>query len=228
MCMLSIPIFSGIPSLIRFLKSIKCSSGVSKCEQRCHSRSSSLASLSLQPLPSPTTANSASTPTTATANTTNQLESFDPSLSFLNNFPANQIDDLENVLLPHLHTNNEDDQQRRSKSPTIINTDNNPKSGNGSGIRAANEDEVKSLREREKSDSKCNSSSKKVFRPIRPQDDVNNDKKIASEPVILQPDQSEDDEDHDQGQGQHHSSDNEDDAEERENVAANNKKQVNF
>ena len=189
-----------------------------------------MASLSLQPLPSPPTAATATTPTTSTTNPTNQLETFDPSLSFLNNFPANQIDDLENVLLPHLHSNNEDDQQqqqqRRSKSPAVINTDNS-KSGNGSGIRAANEDEVKSLREREKSDAKSNSTSKKVFRQIRPQDDLNKEKKVASEPVILQPDQSEDEEDHDQGQGQHHSSDNEEDPiEERENVATNNKKQV--
>ena len=41
------------------------------------------------------------------------LDSLDPSFSNqLNNLQANQIDDLENALLPHLHSTSEDQQSR--------------------------------------------------------------------------------------------------------------------
>ena len=41
------------------------------------------------------------------------LDSLDPSfLNQLNNLQANQIDDLENALLPHLHSTSEDQQSR--------------------------------------------------------------------------------------------------------------------
>ena len=94
---------------------------------RCHlsppSRSqsratiASLGSFSLQPLPSPPPRNSAAAAAAAAGDSSlntsdpqssssrnavnSVLESFDP--SFLNNLQVNQIDDLENALLPHLH-----------------------------------------------------------------------------------------------------------------------------
>ncbi len=86
---------------------------------RSHSRNTlvSIGSFSLQPLPSPlirepaiavtgaaTTAASApgrTPPPHPSRVVSSVLESFDP--SFLNSLPANQIDDLENALLPHLN-----------------------------------------------------------------------------------------------------------------------------
>ena len=90
----------------------------------------SLGSFSLQPLPSPpppprSSANAASAvaaaPADSSLNTSSSrnavnsvLESFDP--SFLNNLQVNQIDDLENALLPHLHDDGSNSSGRMNSS----------------------------------------------------------------------------------------------------------------
>jgi hypothetical protein len=66
----------------------------------------SLSSFPFHPITSPGSC-SGSIENSGISNNPQILDSLDPSfLSQLNNLQANQIDDLENVLLPHLHSSN--------------------------------------------------------------------------------------------------------------------------
>ena len=68
----------------------------------------SLSSFPFHPITSPGSC-SGSIENSGISNNPQILDSLDPSfLSQLNNLQANQIDDLENVLLPHLHSSAED------------------------------------------------------------------------------------------------------------------------
>ncbi|TRY69954.1 hypothetical protein TCAL_02885 [Tigriopus californicus] len=73
----------------------------------------SLSSFPFQPLPSPRQGGHEVNPNSSSRVVTSVLESFDP--SFLTNLQANQIDDLENALLPHLQ--NEDSNPEPSPLP---------------------------------------------------------------------------------------------------------------
>ena len=205
----------GIPTLIRFLKSIKATLGhqqhqhqpvffnpdkresperpvnppprpptTSRPPSRSQSRATvaSFGSFSLQPLPSPTAQSAVpSTAIQVQAGGNNVLEScFDPS-GFLNNLPANQIDDLENVLLPHLHTSEE--QQQTAESHASKKSDNSI-----AGIRIANESEVQALqleeeRSRRQEGEEGEERYTSRFRTLRP-----DSKDHRVEPVVLRPD----------------------------------------
>ena len=87
----------------------------------------SLSSFPFHPITSPTSCSGSTNESTGISNNPQILDSLDPSfLNQLNNLQANQIDDLENVLLPHLHTSSEHGATAENRENTSL-TENNPK-----------------------------------------------------------------------------------------------------
>ena len=87
----------------------------------------SLSSFPFHPITSPTSCSGSTNESTGISNNPQILDSLDPSfLNQLNNLQANQIDDLENVLLPHLHTSSEHGATAENRESTSV-TENNPK-----------------------------------------------------------------------------------------------------
>jgi hypothetical protein len=84
----------------------------------------SLSSFPFHPITSPGSC-SGSIENSGISNNPQILDSLDPSfLSQLNNLQANQIDDLENVLLPHLHSSAENPARSEHRENNVINENN--------------------------------------------------------------------------------------------------------
>ncbi len=113
---------------------------------RSHSRNTlaSIGSFSLQQLPSPLPRGESAdkSPPHPSRVVSSVLESFDP--SFLNSLPANQIDDLENALLPHLNQEESSSQQTQANlgSSSASRAEGDERSNGGADKPAENGNDV--------------------------------------------------------------------------------------